>query len=128
MILQKKKKYTAEHYENEDEENLRGKVKPPLQFYEEFGYHCINVNYCDAKTPENFQEATTCKDSNKWKEAMDREMDSLVKNKRWVLIVKPPKNKKVIDVKWIYKTKSKSGFKARLVVRGFEQTDCLDNT
>ncbi|CAH2109167.1 unnamed protein product [Euphydryas editha] len=54
----------------------RRKVKPPVRFDEEFGYYCIYVNVCDAMIPDNFQEAITCNESNKWKEAMNREMKS----------------------------------------------------
>lgn len=102
--------------------------KPPLRFDEEYGYYCITANYCDATNPETFQEALTCKDSSKWKTAMDREMESLVTNKTWTLVDKPPKDKKVIDVKWVYTKKSETEYKARLVVRGFQQTDYVDDT
>lgn len=70
-----------ERHENKDKENRRIKDKPPLRFDEEFDYYCINVNYCDDITPENFQMAITCKGTNKWKEAMDLKRDSLVNNK-----------------------------------------------
>ena len=59
--------------ESEDEikeRRSKRQVKPPLCFDEEYGYYCIHCNYCD------FQEATTCSVTSKWKEAMD----SLVKN------------------------------------------------
>ncbi|GBP53881.1 hypothetical protein EVAR_96788_1 [Eumeta japonica] len=52
------------------------------------------VNYCDAMSPENFQEAMNCDDANEWKAAMDREMNSLVENKTWTLVDKPTKDKK----------------------------------
>ncbi|CAH2088680.1 unnamed protein product [Euphydryas editha] len=107
----------------------RRKVKPPVRFDEEFSYYCIYVNVCDAMIPDNFQEAITCNESNKWKEAMNREINSLKKNNTWTIVVvrKPEENKKVIDVKWIYKKKSDGEYKARLVVRGFQQTDCLND-
>jgi Reverse transcriptase (RNA-dependent DNA polymerase). len=54
-------------------------------------------------------------------------MDSLVKNQTWTLVNKPPKDKKVLDVKWVYKRKGESEYKARLVVRGFQQIDCIDD-
>ncbi|CAH2097574.1 unnamed protein product [Euphydryas editha] len=105
----------------------RRKVKPPVRFDEGFSYYCIYVNVCDAMIPDNFLEAITCNESNKWKEAMNREMNSLEKNNTWTMVRKPDGNKKVIDVKWIYKKKSDGEYKARLVVRGFQQTDCLDD-
>ncbi|GAA0143052.1 transmembrane signal receptor [Lithospermum erythrorhizon] len=42
--------------------------------------------------------------SKKWKNAMDMEINSIVKNNTWTLTILPQKNKK-IRVKWIYKTK-----------------------
>ncbi|CAG4974137.1 unnamed protein product [Colias eurytheme] len=120
---------TIKHSENEEKyKRSRREVKPPLRFDEEFGYYCIYSNYCDALTPVDFQEATTCDEAMKWKEAMDKEMDSLMKNNTWTLVDKPPKNKKIIDVKWVYKKKSENEYKARLVVKGFQQTNCIDDT
>lgn len=56
---------------------------------------------------------------------MDREIGGLMKNKIWTPVDKPPGDKKVIDVKWIYQKKIEKEFKARLVVRGFRQNDCV---
>ena len=80
----------------------RRQVKPPLPFDEEYGYYCIYCNYCGALAPSDFQEATTCGEATKWKEAMYCEMDSLVKNQTWTLVNKPPKDKKVLYAKWVY--------------------------
>ena len=49
-----------------------------------------------------------------------------MKNKTWK-IVDRPKDKKVIDIKWAYKRKNNDVYKARLVVRGFQQTDYVEN-
>ena len=56
---------------------------------------------------------------------MDKEIDSLNKNKTWQL-VENVNGKKILDVKWIYTKKSDNAYKARLVVRGFQQTDKID--
>ena len=53
-------------------------------------------------------------------------MNSLKKNKTWVLVEKP-KNGNVLDVKWIYNKKNEHMYKARIVVRGYQQTDVLDD-
>lgn len=37
-------------------------------------------------------------------------------------------NKNVLDVKWVYTKKSDNIYKARLVVRGFQQLDEIDDT
>lgn len=57
---------------------------------------------------------------------MNSEMKSLIKSKTWT-IVERPKDKKIIDVKWVYTRKSDNSFKARLVVKGFQQKEYLDN-
>ncbi|GBP87152.1 Copia protein [Eumeta japonica] len=79
--------------EDMDKKKSKRQVKPPTRFADEFGYYCISVNYCDAMSPENFQEAMNCDDANEWKAAMDREMNSLVENKTWTLVDKPTKDK-----------------------------------
>ena len=53
-------------------------------------------------------------------------MNSLKKNKTWVLVEKP-KNEKVLDLKWIYTKKAENVYKGRIVVRGYQQTDVLDD-
>ena len=61
---------------------------------------------------------------------MDNEYDALMKNKTWHLV--PPKHgDNVIDCKWVYKIKRKSGgsidrYKARLVAKGFKQRFGID--
>ena len=54
------------------------------------------------------------------------EIKSLEKNDTWQIVDKP-KDKKIIDVKWIYKRKSDNTYKARLVVRGFQQKEYIEN-
>uniref|UniRef100_A0A251TCA0 Putative copia protein n=1 Tax=Helianthus annuus TaxID=4232 RepID=A0A251TCA0_HELAN len=65
-----------------------------------------------------------------WQDAMDREMESIIKNDTWEL-VDPPLNQTPIGVKWIYKTKYDehgqiSKHKARLVVKGYNQKYGID--
>ncbi len=49
--------------------------------------------------------------------AMDSEIECLEKNKTWRLVDEPC-DKKIIDVKWVYKRRSDNLWKARLIVRG----------
>ena len=39
--------------------------------------------------PQSYKEAITRSDKKKWLRAMDREMESLEKNKTWILVEKP---------------------------------------
>ena len=51
--------------------------------------------------PQTFLEANSSPDKEKWKKAMDEEMQSLVKNHTWKL-ARLPKGKKEIGCKWVY--------------------------
>lgn len=65
----------------------------------------------------------------KWEHAMKEEMDSLLKNQTWSL-VELPEGKKALTNKWVYKIKEEvdgqQRYKARLVVKGFEQKKGID--
>ena len=65
-------------------------------------------------------------DSESLAKAIDKEIESLNENKTWELVKKIP-NEKVLDVKWVYSKKSEDTHKARLVVRGFQQTNVIDD-
>ena len=61
---------------------------------------------------------------------MDEEIECIEKNQTWEL-VDVPKEKYVVGVKWIYKTKKNSDGnvqknKARMVARGFTQQPGID--
>jgi hypothetical protein len=78
----------------------------------------------------SYSEAISCDNPSKWLVAMNEEFESLQKNSTWKL-VELPEGKKPIKCKWIYKKEGISGveparFKARLVVKGFEQSDGID--
>lgn len=80
-----------------------------------------------AEDPETFEEAAKYE---KWRKAMEAEMQSINDNNTWEL-VDVPAGVKVIGVKWVYKTKlNEKGevdkLKARLVAKGFHQTYGVD--
>ncbi|GJT86656.1 zinc finger, CCHC-type containing protein [Tanacetum coccineum] len=64
------------------------------------------------------------------KEAINDEMDSIMKNNTWILSDLPP-GCKLLGCKWIFKRKMKvdgtiDKFKARLVIQGFRQKERID--
>ena len=65
-------------------------------------------------------------DSVKWESAMKDEMDSLMSNHNWEL-AKLPSGKKALHNKWVYRIKEEHDgnkrYKARLVVKGFQQKE-----
>lgn len=101
--------------------------KMPSKYDDYYVYNnSVSVNYCSVDCPESFEEAILSDESSYWAQAMDREIKSLMQNKTWKLVNRPD-NKKVLDVKWVYKKKTENNFKARLVVRGFQQKEIIDD-
>ena len=67
-------------------------IRRPSRFDDNYVYHgCIYVNYCSADSPVSFKEAIESHESSFWIDAMNKEMNSLKKNKTWVLVEKPKK-------------------------------------
>ena len=65
-----------------------------------------------------------------WKDAMNKEYDSIMKNDVWDVVPRP-KGKFFVTSKWLYKIKhgangSVEKFKARFVARGFSQREGVD--
>ena len=77
--------------------------------------------------PSCFEEASK---SEKWQDAMDKEMQALVDNQTWVLVPKG-ETQKPIGCKWVFKVKHNSNgsiarYKVGLVTKGFAQTYGID--
>jgi len=103
--------------ENEIRKSARERKKDR---YGQINTNYIYVNVVSADSPMTYKEALKSNDHDLWKEAMDREINCLNKNKTGQ-IVKKPKDKRVLDLKWVFTNKFDNRKKARLVVRGFQQ-------
>ena len=80
--------------------------------------------------PRTLKEALKSEHSAQWKEAMNSEFSSLIKNQTWDLVPRPP-GVNVVGNRWLYKVKRNSDrsinrFKSRLVAQGFSQTHGVD--
>lgn len=92
----------------------------PPQRYEETAKLAMEL-----QDPRNFQEAMSRMDRDKWKAAMDDEINSLNINNTWEL-TELTDDRKPIGCKWVFKIKqdaigNPSRYKARLVAQGFSQ-------
>eukprot|EP00253_Pinus_taeda_P022507 PITA_22507 len=77
--------------------------------------------------PSSYDEA---KEYEEWRDAMNEEYNSIMKNDTWEL-TKFPKNKVPIGCKWLYKSKfnvdgSIDKHKAKLVAKGYSQKEGID--
>ena len=106
----------------------RREIRKPAWFEDMVAYAFPVV---DKGIPQTFLEVNSSPDKEKWKKAMDEEMQSLVKNHTWKL-ARLPKGKKEIGCKWVYAQKegfpSKNDvrYKARLVAKAYAQKEGID--
>jgi len=80
--------------------------------------------------PKTYKQAVTCKDKEKWTQAMIDEINSLRQMNTYRL-TKLPKGRKPIACKWVYRIKLDADgnvdkYKARLVCKGFSETEGVD--
>ncbi|GJY79065.1 ribonuclease H-like domain-containing protein [Tanacetum coccineum] len=110
---------------------VESKVKYGLEKY--VGYSKLNSeNFCFVTQLNKTREPKTYFEASKyshWTDAMNQEMDALLRNDTWELVDLP--GRKAIRSKWIYKIKFRSSdeidrYKARLVAQGFGQKEGFD--
>jgi hypothetical protein len=90
------------------------------------------VFVAQVKEPETLEEALKGEYAKEWKEAIQKEYNSLIKNETWEVVELPP-NRKTIGCKWVFKVKYKADgtidrFKAHLVAKGYTQKEGVDYT
>ncbi|GJS13403.1 putative RNA-directed DNA polymerase [Tanacetum coccineum] len=85
------------------------------------------TNLNETYEPKSYKEAAF---DPRWIEAINAEMEALIRNMTWVAI-ELPSGRRPIGSKWIYKVKYKSTgeverYKARLIAKGFNQKEGVD--
>ncbi|GKB33502.1 retrotransposon protein, putative, ty1-copia subclass [Tanacetum coccineum] len=84
----------------------------------------------DHNEPTSYKVTMLDSESNKWIDAMNAEIQSMIDNMVWVLVDLPP-NCKTVGSKWIFKKKIDMDgivhtYKARLVAKGYTQLYKVD--
>jgi len=120
------KSFGSETLEEDEESDGESSLDSPILKTRSLSeiYERCNVAISE---PNSYQEASR---HEVWIEAMKEEIVMIEKNDTWKLVDKP-KNRNVIGVKWVYRTKlnpdsSVCKYKARLVVKGYAQVAGLD--
>ncbi|CAI7796873.1 unnamed protein product [Closterium sp. NIES-53] len=86
------------------------------------------------KEPATVQQALGGEHREKWREAMDKELKALEDRNTWKFVpISVARNKTILTGKWVFRVKTKADgtiekFKARRVVRGFDQEHGRDFT
>ena len=101
---------------------------PSLRFIEE--YLAAAVEQEVKQSPQSVEEAVQGPHSEKWKKAMESEMDSLKENGVYEIVDRPA-GKKVVKSKWVFRVKTNElgeveKYKARVVAKGFSQVEGID--
>lgn len=81
-----------------------------------------------AEDPLNYADVIGRHDEKEWLAAIDSELTSLEENETWEIVDKPA-DVKLLGTRWVFKVKDEpSGikYKARLVVRGYQQKEGVD--
>ncbi|GJY24301.1 retrovirus-related pol polyprotein from transposon TNT 1-94 [Tanacetum coccineum] len=96
---------------------------------------CLNVeveehSLGDLNEPTSYKAAMLDSESNKWIDAMNAEIQSMMDNMVWVLVDLPP-GCKTVRSKWLFKKKTDMDgivhvYKARLVAKGYTQLYGVD--
>ncbi|KAL3833987.1 hypothetical protein ACJIZ3_008723 [Penstemon smallii] len=127
-----------EHEEQEQVELTTPQVRRSTREIRQPAWHSDyimegNIAYClltEDGEPSTFHKATKSREASLWMTAMQEEIEALHKNKTWDL-VPLPQGRKAIGNKWVYKIKRDGNdqverYRARLVVKGFAQKECID--
>jgi hypothetical protein len=96
----------------------RSQIKPPVRY----GFH----HYYE---PNTFESAIRCFDSKFWKEAIEKEINSIENHQVWENHADEPPNP--LDTTWVFRIKDNTHgdplkFKSRLCVQGFNQIHGTD--
>ena len=120
-------------HESRDSSGPNLRIRKPQTYKETRTYNrthmaLMSTNINDE--PPSYNEAIKCDQAHLWDLAMKEEMESLAKNKTWVLVDRIP-GMNVVKNKWVYKVKTKADgsvdrFKARLVAKGYTQQEGVD--
>ena len=88
------------------------------------------ITYLLEDEPQSFKEAMSSPEAPYWKEAINDEVEFILQNHMWELVDLPP-GSKPLGYKWIFKKKMKADgssdkYKARLLIKGYEQKEGLE--
>lgn len=111
----------------------RENIKAPSRYAEAgiISYALCTAEKVECAEPATYSEAVASRENKSWIKAMNDEINSLIRNKTWILVERT-EFMKMVSCKWLFKKKMESTetqsvrYKARLVARGFTQEEGVD--
>ncbi|GKA08923.1 retrotransposon protein, putative, ty1-copia subclass [Tanacetum coccineum] len=113
-----------------DLEEIQDEDTSPSEITSEIPMVAEEHSLGDLNEPTSYKAAMLDPESDKWLDAMNTEMQSMIDNMVWVLIDLPP-NCKTVGSKWIYKKNADTNgivhtYKSCLVAKGYTQKFMVD--
>lgn len=112
-------------------DRVRRTSRPPARYSDsEMIFYALTIaEQLELEEPLTYKEAMEIKEKDKWLQAMNEEICSLLKNKTWIMVDKV-EGRKLVTCKWIFKRKLEVDgsirYTTRLVARGFSQEYGID--
>ncbi|GJU88818.1 retrotransposon protein, putative, ty1-copia subclass [Tanacetum coccineum] len=109
------------------------KIPTPFEITSNIPHELVEVeehSLGDLNEPTSYKAAMLDSESNKWIDAMNAEIQSIMDNMVWVLVDLPP-GCKIVGSRWLFKKKTDMDgivhvYKARLVAKGYTQLYRVD--
>jgi len=78
--------------------------------------------------PNSFKEAMQRPDAKNWRQAVNREITQLLLMQTWVEVQRSavPKAQRILQGRWVFVIKRNGLYKARFIVKGYEQVFGID--
>lgn len=123
-----------ENIEADEEQNGGHNPRRQIKKSSRFNYYIMDdemsfITCMDDDEPLTYDDAMASSDWRKWNDGMKAEMSALEENKTWDYVNSDSVGEnKVIECKWVFKKKENNSgvvtrFKARLVVKGYQQKE-----
>ena len=108
----------------------KARRKNSRYFNSDFSTYTATTSTSEIITPSSYYQAMKSSQRSSWQSAIDVELESLRRQATWDLVPRTS-DMFVIQSRWVFKIKTNeegqiSRFKARLVARGFTQTEGVD--
>lgn len=90
-----------------------------------FGLTAWSAYMAIVEDPVTLEEALKSENGMAWKRAWESELDSLQKNRTWV-VERVPSDRNIVGCRWLFQRKEDGRFKVRLVAKGYSQEPGVD--
>ena len=116
----------AESPAREEQPELRRskRERKPVEFFRPSAWYALAARDLEPE-PQTLTAALSGTERDDWRKAWESEIESLEKNKTWV-VENLPSDRIAVGCRWLFKRKEDGRYKARLVAKGYSQQNGID--